>query len=161
FGTLLPDGHDDYPDNPQSLSKSAVRGLAEELCPEITDEEFEAKWEIIDADRSGSLEFDEFVEWMALDEFDIDDAHRNMVCKRLQKICSRSYKGSPHFFYWLAISHTTYARGDPGALTQEHVSLQHVGESRELVARVEAPQRWSLTVRASRLGCAVACWPPV
>ncbi|KAF4661225.1 hypothetical protein FOZ61_003444 [Perkinsus olseni] len=73
FGTLLPDGHDDYPDNPQSLSKSAVRGLAEELCPEITDEEFEAKWEIIDADRSGSLEFDEFVEWMALDEFDIDD----------------------------------------------------------------------------------------
>lgn len=25
----------------QSLSKSAVRGLAEELCPDITDEEFE------------------------------------------------------------------------------------------------------------------------
>jgi len=61
-----------YPEDPAALSKNDVKNLMAEVRPEMTLAEFEVKFEHIDADGSGELEFDEFVQWLGEDELELD-----------------------------------------------------------------------------------------
>jgi len=65
FCTYFEDGVvDGYPDDPLSLNKDQTRALAEEINPDITDEEFDAQFEWVDFDGSGQIEFDEFLDFL-------------------------------------------------------------------------------------------------
>jgi len=69
-----PDGSpqtDDYPDNPAALSKDDMKGLFADIMPEMTLATFEKRFEEIDTDGSGEIEFDEFVEWLREDEIEM------------------------------------------------------------------------------------------
>jgi Ca2+-binding EF-hand superfamily protein len=78
FVDFLPPGIDGvkqrcgYPENPAALSKEDVQNLMAEVKPETTLAEFEQKFLHIDADGSGELEFDEFVQWLGEDELELD-----------------------------------------------------------------------------------------
>jgi len=61
-----------YPENPAALSKHDVQMLMAEVKPEMTLAEFEVKFNHIDTDGSGELEFDEFVQWLGEDELELD-----------------------------------------------------------------------------------------
>jgi len=61
-----------YPENPAALSKNDVKNLMAEVKPEMTLAEFEKKFDHIDTDGSGELEFDEFVTWLGEDELELD-----------------------------------------------------------------------------------------
>merc|ERR1712118_257803 len=61
-----------YPEDPAALSKEDVKMLMADVKPDTTLAEFEQKFLHIDADGSGELEFDEFVQWLGEDELDLD-----------------------------------------------------------------------------------------
>eukprot|EP00929_Paragymnodinium_shiwhaense_P036660 TRINITY_DN19613_c0_g1_i1.p1 TRINITY_DN19613_c0_g1~~TRINITY_DN19613_c0_g1_i1.p1 ORF type:complete len:755 (+),score=239.98 TRINITY_DN19613_c0_g1_i1:176-2440(+) len=58
----------DYPTNPATLDKEQMRTLMQEVKPDITEAEFEARFQRIDEDGSGRIEFDEFATWLRQDE---------------------------------------------------------------------------------------------
>lgn len=64
FKDQLPEGQvDRYPDEPVGLPKAEVQELLELVTLQrASDEEFEADWQIVDANEKGSLDFDEFLE---------------------------------------------------------------------------------------------------
>ena len=72
FKALLPDGTDEYPENPAALSREEMHALTLELQPDMSEEEFSQKFFAIDGDGSGQIEFDEFIEWMCLEKIDIN-----------------------------------------------------------------------------------------
>jgi hypothetical protein len=51
-----------YPENPQFLTKDAMREMFDTNFPEVDEEEFENLFEMVDFDGSGEIEFDEFLE---------------------------------------------------------------------------------------------------
>jgi Ca2+-binding EF-hand superfamily protein len=55
---------DKYPEEPSSMSKEQVRELLQEMNGEGDDDDFEQQFEWIDFDHSGSLEFDEFLDFL-------------------------------------------------------------------------------------------------
>jgi len=59
---------DDYPDNPAFIEKDTMMKLAMEVQPDLGISEFEARFQRIDRDGSGQVEFDEFVTWIHNDE---------------------------------------------------------------------------------------------
>jgi len=61
-----------YPENPAALTRNDVKSLMAEVKPEMTLAEFEEKFDHIDTDGSGELEFDEFVQWLGEDELELD-----------------------------------------------------------------------------------------
>jgi hypothetical protein len=73
FAALLPDGVDEYPENPAALSREEMRALTLELQPDMTEAEFSQKFFAIDGDGSGQIEFDEFIEWMSLENLDLSE----------------------------------------------------------------------------------------
>ena len=73
FKALLAGGHDGYPEDPNALSRDQVKQLIDGLQPDITADEFELKFNQIDQDGSGQIEFDEFVEWMTLDKIEVEN----------------------------------------------------------------------------------------
>merc|ERR1719378_95527 len=60
-----------YPDNPAFLTKEQMRELMKEVKPDIAEDEFGARFQRIDEDSSGKIEFDEFVTWVREDEVKI------------------------------------------------------------------------------------------
>lgn len=74
FAGLCPDGIDEYPHNPSSLTKEVMRDLYGDLKPDMSDEEFDAQFAKIDEDGSGEIEFDEFVKWISEEEIDLGDS---------------------------------------------------------------------------------------
>jgi hypothetical protein len=73
FASLVDGGVDDYPENPSALSKDLMRELIKELQPQITEDQFAAKFAQIDSDGSGLIEFDEFLQWIADDDVEISE----------------------------------------------------------------------------------------
>eukprot|EP00397_Hematodinium_sp_SG-2012_P024045 GEMP01025030.1.p2 GENE.GEMP01025030.1~~GEMP01025030.1.p2 ORF type:complete len:247 (+),score=73.49 GEMP01025030.1:1133-1873(+) len=59
---------DNYPDDPTPLSKEQMRELMASIKPDMTIAAFEEYFVQIDTDGSGKIEFDEFVEWLSIDE---------------------------------------------------------------------------------------------
>merc|ERR1719326_100276 len=57
-----------YPAEPGVLNKDQMKNLMAEVKPDMTDEEFEARFQRIDEDGSGEIEFDEFAIWVRQDE---------------------------------------------------------------------------------------------
>lgn len=57
-----------YPEDPATLNKAQMKTLIEEVKPDISDAEFEARFNRIDEDGSGLIEFDEFAIWVRQDE---------------------------------------------------------------------------------------------
>jgi Ca2+-binding EF-hand superfamily protein len=72
-----PDEKDDYPKNPRSLGKEQVRSLVNSLTPDMSDAEFETQFQMTTFSKKDTLEFDEFLEVLPLDELpdEIRDAH--------------------------------------------------------------------------------------
>jgi Ca2+-binding EF-hand superfamily protein len=69
----LPEGEEeDYPLKPASLAKQDIRSLIKLLTPEVSDEDFEAQFELVDVDQKERLEFDEFLEVLCWDDLDED-----------------------------------------------------------------------------------------
>jgi Ca2+-binding EF-hand superfamily protein len=60
-----------YPSDSGILSKDQMRSLLSEMNPDLTEPEFEARFNRIDEDGSGEIEFDEFVNWVCEDEVDV------------------------------------------------------------------------------------------
>eukprot|EP00930_Biecheleria_cincta_P041854 TRINITY_DN28762_c0_g1_i2.p1 TRINITY_DN28762_c0_g1~~TRINITY_DN28762_c0_g1_i2.p1 ORF type:complete len:654 (+),score=163.79 TRINITY_DN28762_c0_g1_i2:334-2295(+) len=63
-----PSKQDAYPECPAALDKQTMFSLVTELQPDISEAEFEARFRRIDKDRTGLVEFDEFVLWVHDDE---------------------------------------------------------------------------------------------
>merc|ERR1719482_2535882 len=63
-----------YPECPANISKERMKELICEVRTSLSDAEFEMRFNRIDADKSGVVEFDEFVIWLAEDEVGVADA---------------------------------------------------------------------------------------
>merc|ERR1740129_196237 len=75
-----------YPECPAALKKNQMRALIREVQPDLTDAEFEARFQRIDVDGSGMVEFDEFVTWVREDEVKISggaDGSEKMTLEEL------------------------------------------------------------------------------
>ncbi|CAD7976170.1 unnamed protein product, partial [Amoebophrya sp. A25] len=73
FKSFLPDGQEDnYPEDPYGMSKDTMRRLMSDLIPGMDDDEFESKFQEIDLDGGGEIEFDEFVEWLSKETIQLD-----------------------------------------------------------------------------------------
>lgn len=59
---------DTYPDNPGFINKVKMKELILEVQPDLGEHEFDARFQRIDQDCSGRVEFDEFVTWIHADE---------------------------------------------------------------------------------------------
>jgi len=57
-----------YPENPGALSRDRMWDLMKEVKSDLTTPEFDARFQRIDEDGSGTIEFDEFVRWVREDE---------------------------------------------------------------------------------------------
>lgn len=69
FQEAFPDGEaDDYPSNPKPLGKAEVRALVSSLTPSMSDAEFETQFQMTTFSKKDTLEFDEFLEVVPLDE---------------------------------------------------------------------------------------------
>merc|ERR1712224_1106926 len=69
FQQYLPPGEvDGYPDDPKALSRESVRQVLREIAPDISDDEFDEQFALIDMDKSEEIEFDEFLEFLDFDE---------------------------------------------------------------------------------------------
>lgn len=62
------DDRDNYPTKPRSLAKQEVRALIAELTPDMTDADFETHWQMTTFGKKDSLDFDEFLEVLPMDE---------------------------------------------------------------------------------------------
>jgi Ca2+-binding EF-hand superfamily protein len=69
FCVYLPEGViDGYPADPQALSKECIQKLVQKFAPDISDDEFDEQFRLIDMDNSESIEFDEFLEFLDFEE---------------------------------------------------------------------------------------------
>lgn len=59
---------DGYPSEPKSLGKAEVRQLVARLAPEMSDAEFETQFQITTFSKKDTLEFDEFLEILPIEE---------------------------------------------------------------------------------------------
>lgn len=59
---------DDYPANPKSLEKVEVRALVSSLTPDMSDADFETSFQMTTFSKKDTLEFDEFLEVLPIDE---------------------------------------------------------------------------------------------
>lgn len=57
-----------YPERPAAILKAHMKELMTEVNPQLSLAEFEARFNRIDEDSSGQIEFDEFVTWVREDE---------------------------------------------------------------------------------------------
>lgn len=74
FQQMLPAGTiDGYPEEPKALSRDAIRQLLQSVAPDISDDEFDEQFALIDMDRSEQIEFDEFLEFLDFDEIHAGD----------------------------------------------------------------------------------------
>jgi len=74
FENFLPQGEkDNYPDEPKALNKDKIRELLTEVAPDLSEDEFEEQFGLIDLDESGEIEFDEFLEFLDFEEIAGDD----------------------------------------------------------------------------------------
>lgn len=67
-----------YPEHSLALTKDQMRPMIEEMKPDITPAEFEARFHRIDEDGSGEIEFDEFVTWIHEDEVHVKQCKMTM-----------------------------------------------------------------------------------
>jgi len=75
---------DDYPDNPAFIDKETMMKLTKEVQPDLGISEFEARFQRIDRDGSGKIEFDEFVTWIHADEVRVmGDLNKKMSFEEL------------------------------------------------------------------------------
>ena len=56
---------------PEIIDKKTMFQLLKQIKPQITQEEFLARFRRIDEDKSGVIEFDEFVQWVYDDEVEV------------------------------------------------------------------------------------------
>merc|ERR1719281_1654903 len=69
FCSYLAEGEVDYyPDDPKALSKECIQKLVQKFAPDISDDEFDEQFRLIDMDNSESIEFDEFLEFLDFEE---------------------------------------------------------------------------------------------
>jgi Ca2+-binding EF-hand superfamily protein len=71
FCSYLPQGEipvDGYPTDPKALSKECIQKLVQQFSPDISDDEFDEQFRLIDMDNSESIEFDEFLEFLDFEE---------------------------------------------------------------------------------------------
>jgi Ca2+-binding EF-hand superfamily protein len=74
FCSYLPEGEvDGYPDEPKALSKEHIFGLVQKFAPDLSEEEFEEQFRMIDVDQSECIEFDEFLEFLDFEDIHGDD----------------------------------------------------------------------------------------
>jgi Ca2+-binding EF-hand superfamily protein len=75
---------DNYPDDPAFIDKETMMKLAMEVQPDLGISEFEARFQRIDRDGSGQVEFDEFVAWIHSDEIRVmGDLNKKMTFEEL------------------------------------------------------------------------------
>merc|ERR1711966_149430 len=75
---------DDYPDNPGFINKMKMMELILEVQPDLGEHEFEARFQRIDEDRNGKVEFDEFLIWVHADEVRVvGDSNKKMTFEEL------------------------------------------------------------------------------
>lgn len=69
FCSYLADGEvDTYPDDPKALSKECIQKLVQSFAPDISEDEFDEQFRLIDMDNSECIEFDEFLEFLDFDD---------------------------------------------------------------------------------------------
>merc|ERR1711988_115506 len=69
FCAFLPEGEiDGYPTDPKALSKQCIQQLVQKFAPDISDDEFDEQFRLIDMDNSECIEFDEFLEFLDFEE---------------------------------------------------------------------------------------------
>eukprot|EP00927_Polykrikos_kofoidii_P029584 TRINITY_DN25569_c0_g1_i1.p1 TRINITY_DN25569_c0_g1~~TRINITY_DN25569_c0_g1_i1.p1 ORF type:complete len:767 (+),score=197.63 TRINITY_DN25569_c0_g1_i1:64-2364(+) len=74
FQDQFPEGTvDDYPRKPAGLPKHEVKQLLSILTPDMTDEDFETSFHLVDINQKERLDFDEFLEVIDLEELPRDE----------------------------------------------------------------------------------------
>jgi len=77
FQSYVKDGNPEavcnYPDDPAAINRDQMFELLREVRPEMGEEEFNMRFRRIDQDRSGEIEFDEFVSWVGEDEIRVNN----------------------------------------------------------------------------------------
>merc|ERR1712232_1277789 len=63
-----PDEQDSYPSQPKGLEKAKVRAIVATLTPDMADADFETAFQLTTFSKKDTLDFDEFLEVLPLDE---------------------------------------------------------------------------------------------
>jgi Ca2+-binding EF-hand superfamily protein len=75
-----------YPEHPAFLLKDHFRDLMTEVNPDLTEDDFAARFQRIDSDGSGMIEFDEFVVWVREDEVRVVGSSKKLSFPELADI---------------------------------------------------------------------------
>jgi len=85
FKSFLPEGlEDNYPEDPAGMTKPVMRKLMNDLLPGMSDEQFQVKFQEIDLDGGGQIEFDEFVEWLSSETIDLEISISSLMVMRMR-----------------------------------------------------------------------------